>query len=453
MATSALQVELLTGGSGRPALSPRGVGSLVPCAPMGDGYQDAEYLVKGAATTYSGPATGPARETGTDHRFATRLITRYPRNPGHFSGRIVLEPFNTSRNGIDSDVVWEQVAPLLQFNGDAWIGVTVRSSAGGALRASDPERYAELDLAINDLEWDILRQVGLLAKEGDGASLIGGNVATRLYMAGYSQSAVDTATFAMAVHGLSRTFEGVSVFDGYFPAAHSGSLTPLESGDSLLPQFEHSPMAPVSVPVVNLETQTDIEGFEVKLSPEVGYRSIGGAHVRRPDSDAPGDLYRLYEIAGAPHVGVDPECDSSSSFPTEAFLRAGLMRLIRWAEDGVVPPSSPRIGLAVSGEVSEAAVDDVGNAVGGVRSPFVDVPLSSYKVHAESGGMFMLTGDERPLPGHVLIQRYQTEEQYMEQFTASLDEAIAAGFLLQMDRECLLATRASQAHEAFRQSN
>jgi Alpha/beta hydrolase domain len=221
MATSALQIELLTGGSGRPALSPRGVGSLVPCAPMGDGYQDAEYLVKGAATTYSGPATGPARETGTDHRFATRLITRYPRNPGHFSGRIVLEPFNTSRNGIDSDVVWEQVAPLLQFNGDAWIGVTVRSSAGGALRASDPERYAELDLAINDLEWDILRQVGLLAKEGDGASLIGGNVATRLYMAGYSQSAVDTATFAMAVHGLSRTVEGASVFDGYFPAAHS----------------------------------------------------------------------------------------------------------------------------------------------------------------------------------------------------------------------------------------
>jgi Alpha/beta hydrolase domain len=107
----------------------------------------------------------------------------------------------------------------------------------------------------------------------------------------------------------------------------------------------------------------------------------------------------------------------------------------------------------VAGEVSEAAVDGVGNAIGGVRSPFVDVPLSNYKVHAESGGMFMLTGDERPLPRHVLVQRYETEENYMEQFTASLDEAIAAGFLLQMDREFLLAARASQAHEAFRQVN
>jgi hypothetical protein len=453
MALSKLQIDLAAGGSSRPALSPRGVGSLAPCAPMGDGYQEAEYLIKGAAKTYSGPATGPARETGTDHRFTTRLITRYPRDPDLFSGRVILEPFNTSRNGIDSDVVWEQVATLLQSNGDAWIGVTVRSSAGDALRASDRERYAEIDLAMNDLEWDILRQVGLLTKGSDGAALIGGNVVAHLYMAGYSQSAVDTATFAMALHDLSRTSDGLSVFDGYFPAAHSGSLTPLESGDSPLPQFEHAPMAPVSVPVVNVETQTDIEGFEVALSPGVGYRSIGGAHLRRPDSDAPGDLYRLYEIAGAPHVGVDPECGSSSSFPTEAFLRAGLIRLIRWAEDGVAPPSSSRIELAVAGEVSEAAVDGVGNAIGGVRSPFVDVPLSNYKVHAESGGMFMLTGDERPLPRHVLVQRYETEENYMEQFTASLDEAIAAGFLLQMDREFLLAARASQAHEAFRQVN
>ncbi len=453
MATSAFQIELVAGGSGRPVLSPRGVGSLVPCAPTGDGYQDAEYLIKGAAKTYSGPATGPARETGIDHRFATRIISRYPRDPDLFSGRVILEPFNTSRNGTDSDVVWEQVATLLKSNGDAWIGVTVRSSAGDALRASNPERYAEIDLTINDLEWDILRQVGLFVKEEDGAELIGGNVATHLYMAGYSQSAVDAATFAMAFHGLSRTSDGSSVFDGYFPAAHSGSLTPLESGDSPLPQFEHTPMVPVSAPVVNVETQTDIEGFEVTLSPGVGYRSMGGAHVRRPDSDAPGDLYRLYEIAGAPHVGVDPECGSSSSFPTEAFLRAGLMRLIRWAEDGVAPPSSSRIELALTGEVSEAAVDAVGNAIGGVRSPFVDVPLSTYKVHAESGGMFMLTGDERPLPPHLLVQRYQTEEKYMEQFAASLDDAIAAGFLLQMDRDFLLAARALQAHEAFRQGN
>ncbi len=407
MTVANLQVDLLVGGSGHPALSPRGAGKLSPSSPAGD-YLEAEYLVAGLAATYAGSATGPARETGADCRFATRLIARYPHDPEHFSGRVILEPFNTSRNGIDADVVWDQVQTLLRSNGDAWVGVTVRSSAGDALRAHDVARYGDLDLASNDAEWDILRQVGCLLKEEGGAAVMGGHVTRRLYMAGYSQSAVDTATFSMALHGLSRTGAGLPVFDGYFPAAHSGSLTPLQSGDSPLPQFEHAPMTAVPVPVVNVETQTDIEGFEVTVSPGFDYRSIGGAHVRRSDSDAPGDLYRLYEVAGSPHVGVDPECSASSSFPTDAFLRAGLARLIRWAEDGVVPPWSPRIELAVTGEVSAAAVDDAGNALGGVRSPFVDVPLSTYKVHAESGGMFMLTGDEQPLPQEVLVQRYGT---------------------------------------------
>jgi hypothetical protein len=308
MTTSALQVDLITGGSGSAAVSPRGAGRLGPRSPIGGAYEEAEYLITGVARTFSGPATAPAQESGVVHRFATRLIARFPRDPHHSSGRVILEPFNTSRNGVDSDVVWEQLAPLLQSNGDVWIGVTVRTSTGDALRTYDPERYGELDLALNDLEWDILRQVGILLKEEDGAGLRGGKAGSRLYMAGYSQSAVDTATFAMAFHDLSRTPDGRTAFDGYFPAAHSGSLTPLASGESLLPQFENSPMAPVPVPVVNIETQTDVEGFEVTVSPGFDYRSIGGAHVRRADSDTPGDLYRLYEIAGAPHVGVDPEC-------------------------------------------------------------------------------------------------------------------------------------------------
>ena len=449
MTTSTLHIDRMSGGNGRPALSPRGVGTLGPSSPTGEAYEDAEYLVTGVAKTYSGPATAPALETSADHRFATRLVTRYPRDADRFSGRVFLEPFNTSRNGIDSDVVWDQVASLLQSNGDAWVGVTVRSSAAEGLRAFDGERYAELNLAINDLEWDILRQVGGLLKEKGGAALFGGEAASHLYMVGYSQSAVDTATFAMAFHDLSQTPDGHSTFDGYFPAAHSGSLTPLASGDSPLPQFEHSPMTAVSAPIVNIETQTDIEGFEITMSDPFTYRSIGGAHVRRSDSDTPGDLYRLYEIAGAPHVGVDPECSASSSFPTDAFLRAGLRRLIRWAEEGEVPPRSPRIDLAVSGEVSEAAVDDVGNATGGVRSPFLDVPLSTYNVHAEGGGMFMLTGDERPLPRHMLVQRYGSVDEYMRQFTASLGATIRAGFLLESDRESILATRETQAHEAF----
>jgi Alpha/beta hydrolase domain len=206
----------------------------------------------------------------------------------------------------------------------------------------------------------------------------------------------------------------------------------------------------VAVPVLDVETQTDVEGLTFDLGGGVTYQFVGGAHVRRPDSDDPADRFRLYEIAGAPHVGVDPECPSSSSFPTDAFLRAAAVRLIRWVEDDVAPPSRPQIELDVAGEVSTPSVDEFGNAIGGLRSPFVDLPLSTYKVHAESGGMFMLTGDEIPLAHDTVVRQYQTLESYLQQFRLALDATIAAGDLLSIDRDELLASQEAKARVAFR---
>jgi hypothetical protein len=253
----------------------------------------------------------------------------------------------------------------------------------------------------------------------------------------------------MAIHPLSLLADARPLYDGYFPSAHSGSIAPLQSGASVVPALETGTLTAVAAPVVEVETQTDVEGFVADLGGGVVYRSVGGAHVRRADRDEPGDRYRLYEIAGSPHVGEDPGCSSSSSFPTGAFVRAAAARLIRWVEEGVAPPLCPRIEIEVAGDVSVAAVDEVGNAIGGMRSPFIDLPLSTYKVHAESGGLFMLTGDEIPLPGDTLVRRYQTLDSYMQQFTAALDATIAAGDLLPIDRDELLSSQEAKARSAF----
>jgi hypothetical protein len=444
-----LRLEHLAGGTGHPVVAPRGIGTLGPVAPDQGGYETVEYLVRGSATTYDGPPTEPATPTDQAVAYSTRVLTRFPAEPHRFSGRVFVEPFNTSRNGVDTDVVWEQLEPLLRANGDGWVGVTVRASAAEGLRQADPERYGAVDLETNDLEWDVLRQVGMELKASGSGLVPHGGSARVLYMAGYSQSGVDTATYAMALHPLSHLADGTPVFDGYLPSAHSGSIAPLQSGDSDLPTLESAAMTAVAVPVLDVETQTDVEGLTVDLGGGLVYQSVGGAHVRRPDSDEPGDRFRLYEIAGAPHVGEDPDCPSSSSFPTEAFLRAAAARLIRWVEDGVAPPMHPRIALEVAGEISVPEVDEFGNAKGGVRSPFVDLPLSTYKVHAESGGFFMLTGDEIPLSGDTVAEKYQTLESYLQQFTHALDAMVSAGDLLSIDRDELLASQAAKAHLAF----
>ena len=154
------------------------------------------------------------------------------------------------------------------------------------------------------------------------------------------------------------------MYDGYLLGAHDGNLSPLQSGDSIIPKFDVAPIPSVDAPVIDVEPQTDVEGFAVTVptallkqagpagadaikSPTFTYTDVGGAKERRNDSDTTRDQYRLFEIPGAPHVaGAGDGCIGSSSFPTQYFTRAAAALLARWAEDGAAPPRAPRIELA-----------------------------------------------------------------------------------------------------------
>lgn len=413
------------------------------------GWVEKERLLSGAALAYDGTPTAAARPTRSRTPFTTRVLVRYPADPADFSGRVVVEPFNTSV-GIDLDVVWRQVRTLLEDRGDAWVGVTTRTSSATRLRELDPERYRSLELAANDHGWDVLRQVGALLKGPDGPRLLPRRAVRAVYMAGFSQSGIDTATFAGALNPVTRRADGQAVYDGYLPAAHAGSLSPLRSGDAALPTFVSEPMGAVDVPVVDVETQSDVEGFVAPIDSTRTYTNPGHAGVRRADATRDGDRYRLYELPGAPHAPLIPGCDGGgSSFPVDAFVRAALARLTRWAERGQAPPPAARIELSTTGVVSAAAVDVHGNARGGMRSPFVDVPLVRYEAHSTPGALCALAGRETPLPVDELRRRYDDVDGHMSAFTTALDDAIDDGRLLALDRAAILAAQRSRAEELF----
>ena len=412
-------------------------------------YVETEYLLSGSADTYTGSVVGTP-EVGTEETpYTTRLLVRRPADAADFSGRVVLEPFNTSGTA-DVDALWTRIGPLLESNGDAWVAVTDRATGAAENVAFDPIRYADLDLPTNDFAWDILRQVGGLIKEGNEQSPLHDLQVNHLYLGGYSQSAVETAAFASAFHESTRMDDGSPIFDGYLPAARSASLTQLQSGDAPLPGFEFAAMSPVDVPVIDIETQSDVEGFEAELNGVVVYTNPGAATVRRADSDIPSDLFRLYELPGSPHANRIPSCDGDgSTFPTAYFVQAAATLLFAWAEDGVAPPHAPPIDLDVTDVVSVAAVDDVGNATGGIRSPFLDTPTARYEVHAAPGPLCKLGGVETPLPADALTARYGDVAGYLEEFTASLDATIGAGFLLERDRDAIIETARTRATELF----
>ena len=121
---------------------------------------------------------------------------------------------------------------------------------------------------------------------------------------------------------------------------------------------------------------------------------------RRDDSDAPGDRYRLYEIAGAPHADASfypymPTVADQKKTGFDAFLHswpfpdqceqetallrvpimtyaldAAYANLTRWVRDGVPAPRAARVAVENGGTPQARVVlDQHGNAVGGVRTP------------------------------------------------------------------------------------
>ena len=412
------------------------------------GYTESEHLLSGAARTYTGPVSGPVI-VGSDARsYVTRILVRYPANPADFSGRVVIEPFNTSF-GVDRDALWARVGDLLQAEGDAWIGITARAMGAAELRAFDPVRYADIDFRINDLGWDALRDIGSLTKCGGQGSPLGHLDVRRVYLGGYSQSAVDVATFAIAFDTAARLSDGSPVFDGYFQAAHAASCAAIASGDAWRPEMEYVPVRDVGVPVIEVQPHSDVEGFAASIS-SVTFVNPGSASVRRPDSDHKRDRYRLYEIAGAPHAALLDGCDGpASTFPTTVYLRSALRLLYRWVEDGLPPPRAPRISVQSYGPVSVARVDRYGNPLRGLRSPHLDVPLARYEAHSSPGPICQLVGRETLLPIAELVARYGDVGRYLTEFTEALDAGIDALFILPVDREPILREVTAKAHRAF----
>ena len=194
-------------------------------------YIECEYLLSGLARTYTGPVAGPVTMVADRSPYVTRVLVRRPRDPAAFSGRVLIEPFNTTY-GVDLDALWCRIGTVLQSDGDGWIGVSGRTVSVQALTAFDGERYGALDFATNDYEWDLLAALGTIVKTGADDSPLSDLTVRYLYLGGYSQSGLDTATFAIAFHPDARIPGGSPIFDGYFPAAHAASVTSINSADT-----------------------------------------------------------------------------------------------------------------------------------------------------------------------------------------------------------------------------
>jgi hypothetical protein len=440
------------------------------------GYVEAEYVVSGRARLYDWPAPGEAapRVLG-DGPYVTRILVRRPRDPRRFSGTAVVEPFNPSA-AVDLPIMWAQSSAQFIADGHAWVGITVKPVALLALRRFDPVRYGALAMAnpepaprcaaasINPLSgpatpaeesglaWDIISQVGALLKDPAAAAVLGAP-ATRLYLTGQSQSAGYARTWASVFARGTSAAVGGPLYDGYLYSGSPPWQVPLHQCRPDLATGDPRLLTPpVGVPVIELFAEGDVG---TNLS------------TRRLDADVAPDLFRRYEVAGAPHVdsfetralpraadvlraggravtGDDPACApagvEASDFRNRHAFNAAWRNLDAWVRDGRAAPKAPWLrvkpGVTESGFDPATAfeTDAAGNAAGGVRSLDVDVPRVRW-IGAKRGGFScMFYGYRLPLPEAELVRRYPDPEAYRRGLRRRADELAEMRWLTPEDR-------------------
>lgn len=417
-------------------------------------YETTEVFFSGTATSYTSaePLTSDGNWTVTEGAtapYTSRMVLHRPKDPADFNGTVFVEWLNVT-GGFDFGALYNGAGIEIMRSGAVWVGVSAQQIGieGGntsALKNADPERYGELSHPGDDWSHNIFSQAGT-AIWFDKA-VLGGLKPERLIAYGWSQSATLLTTY---INALAPT---VPVYDAYLLQSRFGSAFPL-SADTPGPAAART-RTDLDVPVFVVETEGDVlnEGFAY-------------APARQPDTRQ----FRSWEIAGAAHgntyshgLSMDDNgsiatdralfdtmlhppaqlfdgaltCDRPiNAGPAAYVLRAVLRHIDAWVRDGTAPPKQQPLELTPDNH--DAIRDDHGDAIGGVRTPHVDVPVATLSGIGNSRGCFLF-GTTAPFDAATLAAAYDDHAAFFVAWNKATTKAVRGGVILAEDAKRLRA--------------
>ena len=139
-----------------------------------------------------------------------------------------------------------------------------------------------------------------------------------------------------------------------------------------------------------------------------------------------------FREAGA--VRCEPEVTSEQPILSYIFHSA-FANLDRWVRDGTPPPRAPRLQLQnVGTPQARVATDASGNGLGGVRTPYVDVPIATYHMHHEGGApLCRQFGYEERFGWARLESMYGSYTRYAAKVQQAVDTAVTERWITETD--------------------
>ena len=372
-----------------------------------------------------------ASGTANGQPYKTRIVVRKPTDDSRVSGIVLAESMHPSGNA------WMFHFTHTYTMTSGHIGLEIVTSDPAQLIAFNPARYSDLRVAPGQAN-EILAQVGALIRPRQRTNPIGGLPVRKVILAGTSASAGVLVNYLPA-HMVFRLGDMKPIYDGFLPTSNGANIRQID------------------VPMIQVPTTTE---------------AMRGNVPTRQDGDMPGDQFRVYEFPGMPHLDTrhveafrpNPCKYPITLFPMSAYMSVALHHLVQWIDTGAVPPRADRmlVDRNTANDGSLVALDEFGNPKGGIRSPYVDVPVAKYGVpnegavpptpntvpwvalRGEAGinQLCGLTGYQVALPAAQLRALYGNTQSYVAKVRQRVDELTSQGWSLPVYREQILADAA-----------
>jgi alpha/beta hydrolase family protein len=371
------------------------------------GYVTEEYFVSG---------------TAAGQPYKTRILIRRPPTPQQFSGMVVGEPTHRGGNAL----ICQYARFGIGKRGHGCVTVAARrinlnnpATPGAGLKEFNLERYGSLQVADSQTN-EIIAQVGRLLRSNLSGGPMGDYAVGLLILSGTSDSSAATRAYmsssAQLDHADLRMPDGGPIHQGFFVTS--------TLGNAIVPITD--------VPTIQMPSQSEVHDQSSATQGGV----LVGVQYRRPDSDAPGNQFRIYEVAGMSHNDAreNPAFEGCthplSHFPHGALTFMGLQHLLDWSAFGTVPPRAPSYmeTSTVLANGTRVVLDEHGNAKGGVRSTYLDVPAFTFTIPNTGPGLCSQTGWITPFSAEEMKALYKNHGGYVSRIQHRLKELMDEGF-------------------------
>ena len=406
------------------------------------GYVQEEFTIEGTANQYDMPAPAGgvgngsgATPTGTvvskDNPYRTRIHVIRPIEAAKFNGTVIVE-WQNATSGYDTPVHWLQQKDMIIRKGYAWVGISAQrnsiANATTGLKAWSPNRYGTLDVThggkfmADELSYDIFAQGAKAIRTLP--VVMGGLSVKRLIAVGASQSAGRLGFYLNSVEPLTKIYDAALLSVGG-PTMRTDLSLPIIK---VLSETELAVASTNEIP----RLQADTNNFRIWMMP-------GASHA-----DNYGLAARSVALLRDANIVMGDSCDypSRSRYPYRYVYNSAIVKLEQYLDKGTpLPQANPMVILTANPPT--VGRDAYGNALGGVRMPENDAPIAMFQGGNSGAGMCFLNGTHVQFSKGTLDTLYPTHTAYVQKYTAAVQAAVSAGFMLEDDASEAIASAES----------